>query len=152
MPKFDIDEVRRFIENTSDETKIYIGTDSSRFKRYGKWHAEYATVVVIHYDGCRGCKIFYTSSTEPDWDQKKDKPRVRLMNEVMKTAQMYLDLEEAIGYRDVEIHLDINPNEKYGSSCVIQEAIGYIKGMCNIVPFVKPQAFAASIAADRMCG
>jgi predicted RNase H-related nuclease YkuK (DUF458 family) len=32
----------------------------------------------------------------------------------------------------------------------VNEAVGYIKGMCNVVPFVKPQAFAASYAADRL--
>jgi predicted RNase H-related nuclease YkuK (DUF458 family) len=75
---------------------------------------------------------------------------MRLMNEVMRTAQMFLDLEDAIGDRHCEIHLDINPNEKFGSSCVISEAVGYIKGFCNVIPFVKPRAFAASIAADRL--
>jgi predicted RNase H-related nuclease YkuK (DUF458 family) len=52
--------------------------------------------------------------------------------------------------RYVEVHLDINPDEKYGSSCVVQQAIGYIKGTCNVVPMVKPRAFAASYAADRL--
>jgi predicted RNase H-related nuclease YkuK (DUF458 family) len=33
---------------------------------------------------------------------------------------------------------------------VIQQAVGYIKGMCNIIPMVKPNAFAASYAADRL--
>jgi predicted RNase H-related nuclease YkuK (DUF458 family) len=37
----------------------------------------------------------------------------------------------------------------HGSSCVINEAVGYIRGVCNVVPFVKPNAFAASYAADR---
>jgi predicted RNase H-related nuclease YkuK (DUF458 family) len=50
----------------------------------------------------------------------------------------------------VEVHLDINPDEQHGSSCVISQAVGYIKGTCNVVPFVKPQAFAASYAADRL--
>ena len=54
--------------------------------------------------------------------------------------------------RDVEVHLDINPNEMHGSSCVISQAIGYIKGVCNVIPFVKPDAFAASYAADRFRG
>jgi len=45
--------------------------------------------------------------------------------------------------------LDINPDEQYGSSCVISQAVGYIKGTCNVIPFVKPEAFAASYAADR---
>ena len=150
MKKLNLDEVRQFIENTSLSTKIYIGSDSARYRKKEVWFAEYCTVVVVHYNGNRGCKVFGQLESERDYDQKKDKPRMRLMNEVMRTAQMYLDLEEAIGSRDVQIHLDINPNDKYGSSCVISEAVGYIKGMCNVVPFVKPQAFAASIAADRL--
>lgn len=145
-----LDQVKRYIENTSDTTKIYIGSDSARFLKNGIWYAEYATVVVVHYDGCRGCKIFGFIEIEKDFDQKKDKPRMRLMTEVMKTANMFISLEESINERHVEIHLDINPDVKYGSSCVITEAVGYIKGMCNVVPFVKPKAFAASIAADRL--
>jgi predicted RNase H-related nuclease YkuK (DUF458 family) len=150
MKKLNLDEVREFIVNTSLSTKIYIGSDSARYRKGDVWHAEYCTVVVVHYNGNRGCKVFGQLESERDYDQKKDKPRMRLMNEVMRTAQMYLDLEGAIGQRDVQIHLDINPDEKHGSSCVISEAVGYIKGMCNVVPFVKPNAFAASIAADRL--
>ena len=146
----DFEEVKNFIRNTSISSKIYIGSDSLRYRSKEVWFAEYATVVVIHYDGYRGCKIFGQLESEIDYDQKKDKPRMRLMNEVIKTAQMYLELEDAIEDRHAEIHLDINPNEKYGSSCVISEAVGYIKGMCNMVPLVKPRAFAASIAADRL--
>jgi predicted RNase H-related nuclease YkuK (DUF458 family) len=48
--------------------------------------------------------------------------------------------------------LDINPSEMHGSNCVIQEAIGYIRGTCNVIPLVKPEAFAASYAADRLKG
>jgi predicted RNase H-related nuclease YkuK (DUF458 family) len=51
---------------------------------------------------------------------------------------------------EVAVHLDINPNEMHGSSCVVQQAIGYIRGTCNVVPMVKPEAFAASYAADRL--
>ena len=74
---------------------------------------------------------------------------MRLMNEVMKIADLYLKLADVLEDRDVEIHLDINKDEKYGSSCVVSEAIGYIKGMCNVVPFVKPDSFVASHCADR---
>lgn len=61
-----------------------------------------------------------------------------------------MKLHEVLEDRYVEIHLDINPDEHYGSSCVIQEAVGYIRGMCNVIPMVKPNAFAASYAADRL--
>ena len=71
------------------------------------------------------------------------------MNEVYKVSQLYLDLADVLEDRLVEVHLDINPNEMHGSSCVINEAIGYIRGTCNVIPLVKPQAFAASYAADR---
>jgi predicted RNase H-related nuclease YkuK (DUF458 family) len=150
MKKLNLEEVKEFIAKTSLSTKIYIGSDSARHRKRDIWFAEYCTVVVVHYNGKNGCKVFGSLETERDYDQKKDKPRMRLMNEVMRTAQMFLDLEEAIGDRKVEIHLDINPNEKHGSYCVISEAVGYIKGMCNVIPFVKPKAFAASIAADRL--
>lgn len=63
--------------------------------------------------------------------------------------EMYSKLQNVIGSRFCELHLDINPDERYGSSCVVTQAIGYIIGTCNIEPKVKPFAFAASIAADR---
>lgn len=72
------------------------------------------------------------------------------MNEVFKISELYLKLHEVLEGRPVEVHLDINPNEMYGSSCVVTQAIGYIRGTCNVIPMVKPQAFAASYCADRL--
>jgi predicted RNase H-related nuclease YkuK (DUF458 family) len=63
---------------------------------------------------------------------------------------LFHELQDVLEDRYVEVHLDINPNEIYGSSCVVQQAIGYIKGTCNVTPMVKPKAFAASYAADRL--
>jgi predicted RNase H-related nuclease YkuK (DUF458 family) len=147
--KLDLDEVRDFIENSSESTKIYIGSDSERHRRGGVWFADYAVVVVIHKDGKHVAKVFGEITTERDYDQAKDKPRMRLMNEVMKAAQLYLDLADVIGDRQCEVHIDINPNHKHGSSCVISEAVGYIRGMTGVTPRVKPEAWAASIAADK---
>ena len=50
---------------------------------------------------------------------------------------------------DIEVHLDLNPHEMCGSNVAVSEAVGYVKGMCNIIPMIKPQAFAASYAADQ---
>jgi len=144
-----IDEVRDFILAQTPETKIYIGGDSERFLIGKDWYADYIMVVVVHINGNNGCKIFGEVQRERDWDQKRDKPRMRLMNEVYKIAELYLKLHDVLEDREVQVHLDINPNEMHGSSCVINEAVGYIKGMCNVVPMVKPKAFAASYAADR---
>jgi uncharacterized protein len=152
MQKLNIHEVKNFIDAQSPETKIYLGADSARYKNKGKWYADYTIAVVIHIDGCHGCKIFGEVQTELDYDAKSSKPSMRLMNEVYKVAEVYQKLVDVIGDRQVEIHLDINPDEKHNSSIVIQQAVGYIKGMCNIVPMVKPKAFAASYAADRFKG
>ena len=144
-----IDEVREFIMAQSPETKVYIGGDSERFLIGKDWYADYIMVVVVHINGNNGCKIFGEVQRERDWDKKRDKPRMRLMNEVYKIAELYLKLHDVLEDREVQVHLDINPNEMHGSSCVINEAVGYIKGMCNVIPMVKPRAFAASYAADR---
>lgn len=144
-----IDEVRDFILAQTPETKIYIGGDSERFLIGKDWYADYIMVVVVHINGNNGCKIFGEVQRERDWDKKRDKPRMRLMNEVYKIAELYLKLHDVLEDREVQVHLDINPNEMHGSSCVINEAVGYIKGMCNVIPMVKPKAFAASYAADR---
>jgi predicted RNase H-related nuclease YkuK (DUF458 family) len=85
-----------------------------------------------------------------DYDQKKSKPAMRLMNEVFKVSALFQELADVLEDRHVEVHLDINPDERFGSSCVVQQAVGYIKGTCNVTPMVKPNAFAASYAADRL--
>lgn len=148
--KFDFVKIKEYIEAQGPDTKIYIGCDSERFRKNDMWYADYTLAIVVHIDGKHGCKIFGEVQTEKDYDQRKNKPRMRLMNEVIKIANLYLELEKLIEDRPIEVHLDINPNEMFGSSCVVSEAIGYIKGMCNVVPFVKPKAFAATYCADRL--
>ena len=151
MRNMNIDEVRDFIQNSSELSCIYIGADSERYRgKDNHWYADYTVAVVIHIDGSRGCKVFGQVETERDYDKRHDRPAYRLMNEVYKASAMYLELYEAIGDRHVEVHLDINPDELHGSSCVIQQATGYIRGMCGFAPKVKPDAFAASYAADRL--
>jgi len=149
MKKIDLNEVKEFIDKQTPETKIYIGCDSERFRLNERWYADYILAIVIHMNGKNGCKIFGEIQREFDYDQKQNRPRFRLMNEAYKTSELYLKLAEVLVDRPVEIHLDMNPNERHGSNCVINEAIGFIRGTCNVIPLVKPNAWAASCAADR---
>lgn len=149
MQKFNFDEIKTFIDKQTPNTKIYLGCDSERFRMNGVWYADYILAIVVHMNGNNGCKIFGEVQRERDFDQKQGKPRFRLMNEVYKVSELYLKLSDVLVDRDVEVHLDINPSEAFGSSCVVNEAIGYIRGTCNVIPLVKPKAFAASYAADR---
>lgn len=150
MLKVDVREVEEFISRQGPNTRVYLGADSERFKVNGVWWAEYTVAVVIHINGRNGCKIFGETSKERDYDQKYNRPSMRLMNEVYRVSEMFQRLQEVLKDREVEVHLDINPSEMHGSSCVVQQAIGYIRGTCNVIPMVKPDAFAASYAADRL--
>ena len=149
MRKIDVTELKTFIDAQSPETKIYLGCDSERVNIRGTWFADYAAVVVVHIDGKHGCRIFGEVTRERDYDQRKNKPAMRLMNEVYKVSALFQKLADVLEDRDVEVHLDLNPDELHGSNCVIAQAIGYIKGTCNVVPMVKPDAWAASFGADR---
>jgi len=149
LKELNLNEVKEFIDKQSPQTKIYLGCDSERFKLYDEWYADYTIAICVHIDGRHGCRVFGEVTRERDYDQRKDRPSLRLMNEVYKVAEVFAKLKEVIVDRQIEVHLDINPDKIYGSSCVVQQAVGYIRGTCNVIPFVKPDAFAASIAADR---
>jgi len=150
MQPFDIEQVKQFIVEQSPETKVYLGADSERLNVRGVWYADYTLAVVVHIDGKHGCKIFGDVHRERDYDQKANKPAMRLMNEVYKVAELFQELADVLEDRHVEVHLDINPNDNYASNVVVSQAIGYIKGTCNVTAQVKPDAFAASYAADRL--
>ncbi len=149
MKRFNIEKIKEFILSQGPETRIYIGVDSERLRVNGVWMADYVSAIVVHRDGKHGCKLFGEVTRERDYDQRVDRPNTRLMNEVYKVSELYLRLADVLEGRPVEVHLDINPDDHYASSNVVAQAIGYIRGTCNVIPMVKPEAFAASYAADR---
>ena len=149
--KFNIPKIKEFIDAQGPDTKIYIGVDSERIKRGKEWYADYTAAIVVHINGNNGCKLFGEVTRERDYG-KADKPSTRLMTEVFKVSELYLKLAEVLEGRAVEVHLDLNPDDHHASSNVVAQAIGYIRGVCNVEPLVKPRAFAASYAADRFRG
>lgn len=149
MKKFDFEKIKDFLDKQSTESKLYIGCDSLAYKRHGKWYADYYKVLVVHIDGCRGCKVFGEIETEMDYNVNKKKPTYRLMNECYKVASLYGSLAE-ITDRPIEVHLDLNPSKKHVSNHVVDQALGYIRGTCNVIPLIKPDSWAATHAADRL--
>lgn len=149
MQKINIEELKQYISEQSAESKIYIGCDSFRKSKGGVWYAYYTTVVVVHKNGRHGCRVFGDIQRERDYDQKKSRPAMRLMNEVYRTVSLFESLIDVLGDREVELHLDINPNKMHGSSCVVDQAIGYVKGVAGLTPKVKPEGWAATHAADH---
>lgn len=149
MRRFDAEEVKALINRHSMETKIYFGCDSYRFKKEGIWYARYTTVCVIHKDGKHGCAVFGKIDTAQDFDNKKERPVMRMMAEVYRVADLYNEIADGIGDREVSIHLDINPDKKFGSNVAFEQARGYIKAMTGMDPVMKPGALAASFCADH---
>lgn len=149
LSEFKLDDLRDFLETCGPETKVYLGCDSKCIKKAGIWYADYASVIVVHIDSKKGCKIFGEIVREPVYDKKKSHPRMRLMTEAYKVCELFFKVQDIISAFDTEIHLDINPKEKHNSSIVVQEAAGYVRSMTNVTPLLKNDAFAASFAADR---
>jgi predicted RNase H-related nuclease YkuK (DUF458 family) len=143
-----IEEIVDLLIGLDKSTKVYLGCDSVRFIKDGRWYARYATVAIIHKNGKNGCRIFNNISVEADYDLKKNRPKMRMMNEVSKVCQLYTQLAPFIDEYDIEIHLDINTDPKHGSNCAANEAAGFVLGMTGIEPKLKPESWAASFGAD----
>lgn len=150
MFKINDEEIFEYLRTQGQETKVYLGCDSERINVNNTWYADYVVAIVCHINGNNGCKIFGEVFRERDYDQRIDRPTVRLMREVSKVAEIYLRLADGLVDRHVEIHLDLNPAEHHNSNKVVSQAVGYIRGTCNVIPMIKPKAFAASYAADRL--
>lgn len=142
-------ELQDFLSTCSESTKVYLGVDSERVKIKGVWYADYIGVVVVHKNGNNGCRIFHQVIRDVDYDKRKDKPTMRLMNEIYHLAALYKELEHLFAKFETELHMDINSVKGTGSNHVIDQARGYIRGVCGLEPKSKPDAWAASFAADR---
>lgn len=144
--KVDIEEVKEYIRNSSDQSSVYIGCDSKRFGRKDKRFIAYACVVLVHLDSKHGAKMFSFERLERDFGNL----RQRMINEAIFACEIGYEIKQIVGDRTFEIHLDINPDKRHKSSVAIKEATGMVLGMFGEEAKVKPEAFAASTAADKL--
>lgn len=143
-----VEDIVDLLATLDSRTKIYLGCDSVRYFRENNAFGKFATVCIVHKNGNNGCKIFSNVSYEKDFDVRKDRPKMRMLNEVRKVCELYNQLIPFIDEFDIEIHLDINTDPKHGSNCAASEAAGYVLGVTGIQPKLKPQSWAASFGAD----
>ena len=87
-----IEEIVDLLITLTPETKIYFGCDSVRYFKNNKPCARYATVMIVHKNGNNGCRIFSEVSYERDYDLKKDRPKMRMINEAKKVCELYLHI------------------------------------------------------------
>ena len=140
------DKAREAIINSSESSSIYVGADSIRYKKNGRWYAKYSTVIVLHIDSNKGCKLFHKSVDMDDYGNLKQ----RLLNEAGFAIEAATEIIDIVGKRHLEIHLDINSDNKYKSNIAVKEALGYVKGSTGLDAKIKPEAFAATHCADHL--
>lgn len=135
-------KAREAILASSSTSSIYIGCDSRRIPSKNK--ALFSTVVVLHKDSNKGCSVFHNQVSMPDFGHI----RPRLMTEVQLALDAFYAIEDIIGDRRVEVHLDVNPDPIHASNVVTAEALGWVRSL-GIIAKVKPDSFAATTAADH---
>lgn len=138
---FDYDEIKKCIEGTSDETKIYVGCDSNKRRK----KVRFVTVIVVHFEGNKGARVF----DQIEIHNGKLPFEKRLWEEVVLSATCASEISEAVGIREFEVHLDLNSNADYKSNRLVAGAVGYINSL-QFTAKVKPEAFAASHVADAI--
>ncbi len=76
----------------------------------------------------------------------------RMVFEVGKSIEIAYELAPLLDLYEIplEIHADINPDPAHDSNKALQQAVGYILGMGYEFK-IKPDAWAASTAADKKC-
>jgi predicted RNase H-related nuclease YkuK (DUF458 family) len=136
------EEAREWIENSPEDSSIYIGCDSQVNRE--KKLARYSVVVVVHKSSRNGARVFHHEEVLPDYGNLK----VRLLNEVGYSTKVAEELIDSIGDRHMEIHIDINTNPKHKSHIALSEAMGWIKGLGYEVK-AKPDSWAAHSVGDH---
>ena len=126
-----------------NKLKVCIGTDSQV-----KGHeTEFATVIVFLREGHGGFMFIHNEKTTHQYSIKE-----RMLVEVAKSIEIAYELCNLFTLYDVdmEVHADINTNPAFKSNDALKEAMGYILGMGFIFK-AKPEAFASSSCANKMC-
>lgn len=136
--------------------KVSVGTDS---QKYGKLY-KFATVILISLTEDlgggvivgRGGMIISSTYFHEFKQTSKELVNERMVFEVGKSVEVAYEIAPLLDLYEIkmEVHADINPDPKHESNKALQQAVGYILGMGYEFK-VKPEAWAASNAADKKC-
>ena len=136
--------------------KVSIGTDSQKAE---KGTYKFATVILISTSQDlggvvvgRGGMIISATYYHAFKQTNKELVNERMVFEVGKSIEVAYELAPLLDLYEIplEIHADINPDPNHESNKALQQAVGYILGMGYDFK-VKPEAWAASSAADKKC-
>ncbi len=123
--------------------KVCIGTDS----QVKGSDTDFATVIVFLREPNGGFMYIHNHKTAQRYHLKEGR-----LVEVAKSIEIAYELCDLfIEYGvEMEVHADINTNPNFKSNDALKEAMGYILGM-GFAFKAKPEAFASSCCADKVC-
>jgi predicted RNase H-related nuclease YkuK (DUF458 family) len=123
--------------------KVCIGTDS----QVKGEDTEFATVIVFLREHNGGFMYIHNEKTKTKYHIKE-----RMLVEVAKSIEVAYELCDLFieHHIEMEVHADINTNPQFKSNDALREAMGYILGM-GFAFKAKPEAFASSSCADKIC-
>jgi len=123
--------------------KVCIGSDS----QVKGADVNFATVIVFLREHKGGFMFISTSTKKNNMSIKE-----RMILEVSKSVEVAYSICDLLDKHNVEleVHADINTDPNFESNVALKEAMGYILGM-GFVFKAKPNAFASSSCADKVC-
>lgn len=142
-------ELRSATSEVGGTAEVIIACDSQQVGQ----HTEYVTVVVVHRTGLTGGKggrVFFCRERVP----RVKELRERLWKEAWRSVELAMELTATPDVGEVypieisAIHIDANVDPKHKSSKYVEELVGLVMGQ-GFRAVVKPEAFAASHAADH---
>lgn len=138
-----VEEVIKSEHANNTRLKVCIGTDS----QVKGIETEFATVIVFLREHNGGFMYIYNDRVKHNFHIKE-----RMLMEVAKSIEIAYELCNMFIQYDVEmeVHADINTNPQFKSNDALKEAMGYILGM-GFAFKAKPEAFASSCCADKVC-
>lgn len=140
------DELADFIKNyVSKGYHIYVGTDSQAIQN----KYVFATAICMHHPVKRdGVCYFWQKVKFPR--KKFHNINQRMIEEATLTLAAAHYVRENVPNANIEVHFDISNDEKYKSNKSMNIITAYAKGY-GFDFKVKPEAWAASGAADSHC-
>lgn len=119
-----IDYIKNYMQS-KPKTEILIGCDSQNIRN----KTYYAAVIALYNPG-KGAHVIFKK-----WSTKKEIVRSnRLLNEVWSSIEI-AEFIKTSGYKPKYIDIDINPNPKFKSNEIFNQATGMIEGMGYNVRF-----------------
>jgi predicted RNase H-related nuclease YkuK (DUF458 family) len=141
-----IENVSEYVKNwlsQNDNSDIYIGCDSQETNH----RVTYVTTICLYEKG-RGAHVIYKKEYEPKTTRGKMNMHTRLWTEVTKSIEV-ADMLKVLD-RPITVHVDYNSKQSEKSNQLYEAGIGYAKSM-GYDAVGKPDAWAASSAADNLC-